>query len=1011
MMFRRVLKIALSVLGALVLLMLAVSISLHVLISRQDHQLIKDQVSRRITEATGYTLEINGPLDLPYALLPTIVLHDIVLDAVAPVDDAPLLTADSLRITIAILPLLQDRVRIDDTTLTNAALHLEFDATGQPNWIPETRPETRESDFAVDVHAINFEHVDIRLVDRRINVEAGRRIDELRARIAELRLNAPAGETHVDVELVAEFEDLPVRAEGRISARDNAFAGLELPVSLTGTILDMAFALDGHIDRVVGAPIDELGFFANVHLEGSNMDAFSAVTGLPLPTTTSFVIDGDVEGRPGSIVANDVNGTLDRDGMKLAAKGRIGQLTSFDELDLAATLTGEDLQSVPYLDFDDVPATDSFEISANVRGDWPAFRLENVSANAKRNDITVAASGRIADASTFGGARLEITIDGNNINDLAMLFDNTSYNTRSYSWSGRVLGSWPELSIENTEFNVERDDLKARITGGYEDIINSPVMDVRIEASGANAAAIPEFQSLGLPTTEEFSIDTRLRGAPDAVSASETTLSARRGNHRLTASGTVGDINTFSDVNLAVSASGADLYELNDVFAPDFPHTERYELSGRLTGNAEDLSARDLKLAGSVPGLDLELSGDVGKIIELRDVDVGGRVMIDDPPQLAEWSGINLPRDLEIELSGRMAGTAPNFDLSDLTYRSGESLVHGNVSLVVDDKLSFTGAVTSGHIDLKPFFSTNDEEPADTGGVEKGKLFSDEPLDFGWLDAVDLDFSLDDLELVREGENTQVPRAHIAIEQGSLKLDPIEMTYEDARLVGHVHLDRNAATALDARFSLENVDLARFLEDFRYRDFYEGSFDMALGISTQGTSLRQMASNLDGDLVFFISDASIAGVNLQLRITDVLLSALPWLKREDDVYINCAMSEMAAEDGIVDVRLLYLDSAQLRMMGGGTIDLRNETYDLRLAPRPRGTRILAHNIDVLVTGPLNDPEYSTTGAARTVATKYGKYAVLGPAGLLLPSERSKKHPCIGSLQEYRNSQETQEDTQ
>ena len=1010
-MLSRVLKISLSVLGALVLLVLAVSISLHVLISRQDHQFIKDQVSSRIAEATGYTLEINGPLELPYALLPTIVLHDIVLDARAPIDDAPLLTADSLRITIAILPLLEDTVRIDDTTLTNAALHLEFDAAGQPNWIPNERPERRDTDVAVDVHAINFEQFDIRLIDRRIDVELGARIAEFRARIAELKLDAPAEETYVDVELVAEFEDLPIRAEGRIRARDNAFAGLELPVSLTGTILDMAFVLDGHIDRVVGAPIDELGFFAKVHLEGSDMDAFSEVTGLPLPKTDAFVIEGDVEGHPGSIVASNVDGTLNRDGMTLAAKGRIGQLTRFDELDLAATLVGNDLQNVPYFPPDWLRATDSFDISTRVSGDWPALRLDNLLASARRNDITVTATGRIADASTFGGASLEITIDGDNINDLAVLFDNSSYDTRSYSWSGRVFGSWPELSIEDTEFNVERDDLKARITGGYLDIINSPVMDVRIEASGADAAAIPEFQFLELPTTEEFSIDSRLRGAPEAVSASETILIARRGSHRLTASGTVGDVNTFSDVNLALSASGADLYELNDVFAPDFPHTEAYELTSQLIGNLDDLRARDLRLAGRVPGLDIELAGNIGKIIELRDVSVKGEIRIDNPSEFGQWSGFDLPQLSEVELSGRMAGTAPNFELSDLTYRSGKSLVYGNASMIVGDKLSFTGAVTSGQLDLQPFFSTNDERPADTGGVENEKLFSEKLLDFGWLDAVDIDFSLDDLELVREGENTKIPSAHILLKQGSLKLDPIEMTYEDAKLSGHVHLDRDTRPALDTRLSLENIDLARFLQDFRFRDFYEGSFDMALEVSARGASLREMASDLDGDLVIFISDASISGVDLQLRITDVLLGALPWLKREDDVVINCAMGEMAAENGVVDVRLLYLDSKQLRMMGGGTIDLRDETYDLRLSPRPRGTRIFAHNIDLLATGPLKNPEYSTTGAARTVATKYGKYAFLGPAGLLLPSGGSKKHPCVGSLQEYRDAQEAQEDTQ
>ena len=89
------------------------------------------------------------------------------------------------------------------------------------------------------------------------------------------------------------------------------------------------------------------------------------------------------------------------------------------------------------------------------------------------------------------------------------------------------------------------------------------------------------------------------------------------------------------------------------------------------------------------------------------------------------------------------------------------------------------------------------------------------------------------------------------------------------------------------------------------------------------------------------------------------------------------------------------------MVGGGTIDLRAEELDLRLLPRPRGSRILAHNIDVIVTGPFTEPKISNVGASKAIATEYGKYILLGPFGLLVPIGRSQKHPCVGSLQEYR----------
>jgi len=1003
-MFRRILKVALIALGGLLFLVVAASLSLHILIQRQDHQFIKDQLSHRIAEATGYTLEINGPLELPYALLPTVILNDIVLDARAPIDGASLLSADSLRVTIAILPLLDKRLRIDDTTLTNAALRLEFDAEGQANWIPENPPDAGESDTVVDVHAINFEQLEIRFVDQRIDVEVG-------ARIEELRLDAPAEETYVDIALVAEFEDLPIRAEGRISARENAFAGLELPVSLTGSILDMAFSIDGHIDRVVGAPIDEIGFFAKVHLQGSDMDAFSGVTGLPLPITSAFVIDGNVEGHRSAVVASDIVGRLEKDALILDATGRIGQLTSFGELALDATLAGDDLQDAPYFDPGKLPSSDSFSITVGVLGDWPALRLVNIEASAKRNDISVSASGTLADASTFGGADMSVRLDGNDLADLAAIFDLPSVPTRSYSSSGRLRGSWPRLSVTNADISLARDDISMRIRGAAGDVFQVSGLKLNVEAQGNDLSVIPELKPLDLPRTDSFAFSGDMTGNLDRLSARNATTTVKRGNHEVTASGAVADVGTFSGIDMFLSASGTDLYELNDVLAPDFPHTEKYAITGMLGGDFDKLNASDLNLEGSVPGIDLRLAGDIGKIVGLHDVDVHGEIRLHNPSEFGEWSGTSLPGDMEIELSGRMAGTAPNFDLSDLTYSSGETLVYGNVKMIVGEKLSFSGAVTSGKLDLRPFFSAHDEKPADPGDVEKEKLFSDELLDFAWLDAVDLDFSLDNLELVRTGEYTRIPRAHINLEEGSLNIDPLEMVHEDARLTGHLYLDRSVMPVIDADLSLENIDLSKFFEDIRLRDFYEGSFDLALDVSAQGYSPADMAANLDGEFVMFISDASISGVDLRLRITDVLLGALPWLKRTDDVYINCAMSEMVAEDGNVDVRVIYLDSQQMRMIGGGTINLRNETYDLRLAPRPRGTRLFAHNIDLLVTGAITDPEYSTTGAAKTAATKYGKYVLLGPAGLLVPTQRSKKHPCSGSLQEYRDTQETMESEQ
>ena len=128
---------------------------------------------------------------------------------------------------------------------------------------------------------------------------------------------------------------------------------------------------------------------------------------------------------------------------------------------------------------------------------------------------------------------------------------------------------------------------------------------------------------------------------------------------------------------------------------------------------------------------------------------------------------------------------------------------------------------------------------------------------------------------------------------------------------------------------------------------------------------------------------------------------MPWVQRRDDLVVSCGISQVDFSQGLATINLLYVDFRQLTMIGGGTANLRDETLDLRFAPRPKKRKFLAHNIDITMRDSLADPTIATAGATKAAATAYGKYALMGPFGLLVPTSFSKTHPCVGSLQEYR----------
>jgi uncharacterized protein involved in outer membrane biogenesis len=296
------------------------------------------------------------------------------------------------------------------------------------------------------------------------------------------------------------------------------------------------------------------------------------------------------------------------------------------------------------------------------------------------------------------------------------------------------------------------------------------------------------------------------------------------------------------------------------------------------------------------------------------------------------------------------------------------------------------------------------QDAVDRAEMASDRIFSDDPIDLMFLDALDMRLTLDDLELHSSAGNVIVKQATIELQEGSLTIEPMQLARNETTIAGHFQLDRETSPEFIADLTIENIDLGIFLQDVRAREIYEGRFDLALDFRSRGNSVREIMANLNGKLSAFVSEARIPQVSLPLTKTGIIFDGLPWLQRREDVIVNCAISHMEAANGIVDINLLYLDSAQMTMVGGGTIDLRAEQLDLRLSPRPKRRKILAHNIDVILRGPFIDPQKSNVGAGKSIATDYGKYALLGPLGLLVPTSRAKKHPCFGSLQEFRQQQ-------
>ena len=216
-------KIALIVVVALLATLAAVALAAHVLISRQDHELIKRELAYRVKASTGFELQINGPLELPYSLLPTVVLEDIVLNNPGFDGEKNLLEAKELRIRFAALPLLNDEILVYESSMSSVELNLEVSSDGRSNWISSEPGDTNAVPIKIAVHELNFENIRLSYRNLQTGVAFGVPIEEL-------NLRAPIFNDQIQMRLRAELVGTPGEITGTLGSTQDILSGNAVPI-------------------------------------------------------------------------------------------------------------------------------------------------------------------------------------------------------------------------------------------------------------------------------------------------------------------------------------------------------------------------------------------------------------------------------------------------------------------------------------------------------------------------------------------------------------------------------------------------------------------------------------------------------------------------------------------------------------------------------------------------------------------------------------------------------------
>ncbi len=381
----------------------------------------------------------------------------------------------------------------------------------------------------------------------------------------------------------------------------------------------------------------------------------------------------------------------------------------------------------------------------------------------------------------------------------------------------------------------------------------------------------------------------------------------------------------------------------------------------------------------------------------------------DDLANLFYLTGLALPNTPPYKISGNIVREGMAIDFNNLKGIIGSSDINGTLHVDTSNKRPhLTAALTSKLLDFKDLAALTGAPPA--GGNKAGdrspeqkaaaaqmeaqsKLLPDSRLQVDRVRSMDADVTYKATAIkAPNGIPLQEASVMVALKNGVLKLSPVAFTLPQGKLLADITIDAaqvGAPPKVDIDARLSNVKLEQFgvPKDGSAPAPLSGNLIARAKIHGVGDSIHRAASTADGTISLVIPHGEIRQAFAELLGINVA-TGLGLLTSGDQTKtdLRCMVMDFKTQHGMMNLDTMVLDTGPVLATGSGTINLADETIDLRIKGEPKEPSLVRLMTPITVTGTLRHPKpgVDEVAAGTQVGIAAALSTVLTPLAAILP---------------------------
>lgn len=404
---------------------------------------------------------------------------------------------------------------------------------------------------------------------------------------------------------------------------------------------------------------------------------------------------------------------------------------------------------------------------------------------------------------------------------------------------------------------------------------------------------------------------------------------------------------------------------------------------------AESDTPYRINLSGSAGQTHARVRGSLTNPFQFRQFDLRLALRGQDLEDLYPLLGLALPPTAAYAFDGRLQRAGDVWSYTGFDGKVGNSDLSGDV------RVDATGARPHFHArllskrldfdDLSGFVGA----PPDERDPSPDRLLPETPYDLTKLRAMDADVAWKANRVDAPPLPMDDMDAHLLLEGGLLRLEPLNLGIAGGDIRSNIRMDaRGERIETTAVASVRGIELSRLMPSANLAQQAMGRIGGEIDIRGQGNSIAAILGSADGDIAIGMGRGTISNLIMELAGIDIAEALRFLLTGDRQVPIRCAFADFDVANGLMTSQALAFDTSDTIIVGEGTVNLQDETFDLLLRPRPKDRSLLALRSPLRVSGTFLQPSFRPDLAALGLrgAVALALASIAPPAALLATIE-------------------------